>query len=285
MTQRTLLSGHHLAGEAGALAAVVVEPAERAAIRFGVLYLPPFADEMNKARRMGAVQARALAAAGGCVVLLDPRGTGDSEGDHGDATWAGWQADAETAWRWLAERAPVPCLLWGLRLGALLAVDLVAQRRVAPAALVLWQPVVNGRTFVHQFLRLATIQSRMGGDGPGREVKALRQSLAAGQPVEVGGYAVGRDLVSPVEPLELAALDVQDVPVIWRDVDAGAEPALTPASASVLERWRTRGVVADAAAVGGPSFWIAQEIAEAPALVADTTAAVERHLLAHSQPA
>lgn len=285
MTRRTLLSGHHLAGEAGALAAVVVEPADRAAVRFGVLYLPPFADEMNKSRRMAALQARALAAAGGCVVMLDPRGTGDSDGDHGGATWPGWQADAGTAWRWLGERAPGPRVLWGLRLGALLGADLVAHGHVKPAALVLWQPVVNGRTFVHQFLRLATIQSRIGGDGAGVEVKALRQALAAGQPVEVGGYAVTAGLTAPVEALELAALDVGAVPVVWRDVDAGAEPSLAPASTSVLERWRGRGIAADAAAVGGPSFWIAQEIAEAPALVASTTVAIERDLAAHSLPA
>jgi alpha/beta superfamily hydrolase len=40
---------------------------------------------MNKARRMAALQARALAALGYGVLLLDLHGCGDSSGDFGDS--------------------------------------------------------------------------------------------------------------------------------------------------------------------------------------------------------
>ena len=50
-----------------------------------VLFIPPFAEEMNRARRMVALQARDLAAAGWDVLQLDLFGTGDSQGDFGDA--------------------------------------------------------------------------------------------------------------------------------------------------------------------------------------------------------
>ena len=46
---------------------------------------------MNKARRMVAMQCRALAEAGGVAAVVDLRGTGDSGGEHGDATWDGWR--------------------------------------------------------------------------------------------------------------------------------------------------------------------------------------------------
>jgi alpha/beta superfamily hydrolase len=47
------------------------------------LVLPPFAEELNKSRRMGALAARALQRAGHDVLLIDLYGTGDSAGDFG----------------------------------------------------------------------------------------------------------------------------------------------------------------------------------------------------------
>ena len=57
--------------------------------RGGVLYCPPFAEEMNKSRRMAALQARAFAKAGYGVLLLDLYGCGDSSGDFSDAKHPG----------------------------------------------------------------------------------------------------------------------------------------------------------------------------------------------------
>src|SRR5687768_8838655 len=52
-----------------------------------VVYVHPFAEEMNKSRRMAALQARALAASGHAVLQIDLLGCGDSSGDFGDASW------------------------------------------------------------------------------------------------------------------------------------------------------------------------------------------------------
>ena len=72
------------------------------ASRGAVVHVPAFAEEMNKSRRMASLQARALAAQGWHVLQLDLLGTGDSEGDFGDATWADWMDDVAEARRWLA---------------------------------------------------------------------------------------------------------------------------------------------------------------------------------------
>jgi len=58
------------------------------ALRGAVLYLHPFAEEMNKSRRMAALQSRMLAARGIAVLQIDLFGCGDSSGDFGDASWA-----------------------------------------------------------------------------------------------------------------------------------------------------------------------------------------------------
>ena len=77
-----------------------------AAPRGRLLYLHPFAEEMNKSRRMAALACRALAAAGFAVLQIDLRGCGDSSADFGDASWADWQADVRVGMAELDRRAP-----------------------------------------------------------------------------------------------------------------------------------------------------------------------------------
>ena len=113
--------------------------------RGGIVYLHPFAEEMNKSRRMAALQSRMLAARGFAVLQIDLYGCGDSSGDFGDARWEFWKADAALAVEWLKQRAGGSIYLWGLRLGALLALDFAAGEPAGCAGFLLWQPVVNGQ--------------------------------------------------------------------------------------------------------------------------------------------
>ncbi|MFO1412804.1 MAG: hydrolase 2, exosortase A system-associated [Burkholderiales bacterium] len=270
----TRLQGHFLAGEGGPLAVVTREPAGTPA--FAVLYLPPFGDEMNKARRMVSLQAQALAAAGGAVAVLDPRGTGDSGGDHGDATWEGWRADAALAFAWLARRTGRIPLVWGLRLGGTLAVDAMTQRAIAPSAVLLWQPVTRGKVYANQVLRLATVQQQVDG-AHGRGAGALREALRAGRPVEIAGYALHPRLFQAIEDRDLQAVAPPGIPVVWREVASTAQESPSPAVDAVVGGWRAARTEIDVATVTGPPFWMTQEIEVAPSLVTSTTDAV-RHL-------
>ena len=262
--------GEFIAGASGPLALVSWEPDAATRPAFAVLYLPPFGDEMNKSRRTVALQARALAAMGGMVALLDPYGTGDSSGDHGDATWEGWQDDAVRAFESLAQRSGATPILWGLRLGATLAMQVAP--RVAPKALVLWQPVLRGKVFVNQLLRLATVQQRVDGAAGGSDAARLRDALAAGSAIEVAGYRMRPELVAPIEASDLVSDARVTCPIIWRDVSATP----LPASEDAAGRLRERGLAIDIECVAGPSFWMTQEIEEAPALIESTSAAVTR---------
>src|SRR5690242_11050763 len=89
--------------------------------RGAVVFVHPFAEEMNKCRRMAALQSRALAAAGYTVLQMDLLGCGDSSGDFADATWEAWVDDVGLACTWLWQRSAAPLWLWGLRGGCLLA--------------------------------------------------------------------------------------------------------------------------------------------------------------------
>ena len=107
-----------LAGTAGSLFALHFAAA--GASRRAVLVLPPFAEELNKSRRMLALAARALQGAGIDVLLIDLYGTGDSGGDFGDATLAIWRDDLRRGAAWLAERGVARLDVLAVRGGALL---------------------------------------------------------------------------------------------------------------------------------------------------------------------
>src|SRR5437763_1590993 len=94
-----------------------------ASCRGAGLDVHPFAEEMNRSRRMAALQARALSALGYGVLQIDLYGCGDSSGDFGDAHWDLWKQDLAAGAAWLRQRLDQPITLWGLRLGALLAID------------------------------------------------------------------------------------------------------------------------------------------------------------------
>ena len=126
-----------LPGCRGPLFAAHDAPAPGRAPLGAVLQLSPFAEEMNRARHLLACQARELAAAGLHVLRVDPYGCGDSAGDFSEARWEIWREDALRSADWLREETSAPVSLWGVRLGALLACDLVAHMDGPPGKLVL----------------------------------------------------------------------------------------------------------------------------------------------------
>lgn len=237
-----------------------------------VLYLHPFAEEMNKARRMAALQARMLAEHGYDVLQIDLFGCGDSSGDFGDATWQGWQQDVIDAHRWLRDRSQAPLWLWGLRTGCLLAAQ-AATRLDEPANLLFWQPIASGKQFLQQFLRLKVAGGMMSGEGKG-VMESLKGQLAAGQPIEIAGYALSAEMARGLEAAELLPPPGLGR-VVWLELSTRADATLSPASLKRLEQWQAAGFSARGAVLPGPTFWQTTEIEEAPALLTATLAALE----------
>jgi exosortase A-associated hydrolase 2 len=238
----------------------------RGPARGALLYLHPFADEMNKTRRLAAQQARALAALGIGVLQLDLHGCGDSGGDFVDARWETWRADVARGRDWLEQRLGLRAGLWGARLGALLALD-AAQAGPAPERLLLWQPVLSGAVALNQFLRLRVAGDMLADAAGGGGTRALRAELAAGRALEVAGYELAPQLAAALEPLEAAQL-FPPCPVHWFEVGPG--PA--PSTQRVANAWRARGVALTLEQVDCAPFWATQEIAACPQLLAATGA-------------
>lgn len=234
----------------------------------GILYLHPFAEEMHKSRRMAALQARAFAQAGYAVLQVDLTGCGDSGGDFGDASWEAWRNDAKRAHAWLAAQVSGPLTLWGLRLGASLAVA-VAPELSRVSRLLLWQPVLNGEQFLTQFLRIK-LASEMLSEGQAKTgTKDLLATLASGASIEVGGYLLGSAMAQQLAQLKLAE-QIPNCVVEWIEVGAKAGSHITPASQRVVDAWRTAGTNIHARTILGEPFWATQEISECLALLEAT---------------
>jgi pimeloyl-ACP methyl ester carboxylesterase len=281
---------HYPAASSGATAVA-------GAPRGQILLLPPFAEEMNKSRRMIALAARAFAAAGFEVLTIDLLGCGDSSGDFGDASWARWQDDVRLAVKWLDARAlpgtfgtdgkggkgghdsqnsqngmKPPLWLWGLRAGALLApaaFDAVTDR---PLHLLLWQPLSAGKLQLQQFMRLRVAADLIGGQAKGA-VQAMRDQLARGESVEIAGYQLAPALAEGLESAQLKP-SARVRRVAWLELSPREDATLTPAATMAVDAWTAQGADVRAAVCQGPSFWATIEIEEAPRLIEASLAAL-----------
>ncbi|BDT66487.1 hypothetical protein os1_06500 [Comamonadaceae bacterium OS-1] len=249
----------------------IFHPAQGGTARGLVAYVHPFAEEMNKSRRMAALQAKALAAHGYAVLQLDLLGCGDSSGDFGDASWQAWVDDVVLACQWLRRQGDAPLWLWGLRAGCLLAAQAAAQLD-EPCNFLFWAPTPAGKPLLQQFLRLKAAGDLASGNAKA-VMDGLRAQLAAGTPVDIAGYRLSATLASGLEQATLAAPAAAGR-LEWLDLSTQADASLSPATAKPLQAWQAAGFAVRSQVVMGPAFWQTSEIEEAPALLTATLAAL-----------
>ena len=248
-------------------------PAGTAASLGAILYVHPFAEEMNKSRRMAALQARALAEAGWTVLQVDLFGCGDSEGEFGQADWQQWRTDVTDAAAWLREQTGCQPSLWGLRAGCLLACDVAKNMEPTPN-LLLWQPAVSGHQSLHQFLRLK-VASQVFGESPSERVgtKQIYDQFTRGEAVEIAGYTLSAGLALGLDAADITP-PAAPAHVAWLEVSPQVPAELSRAAHDRIQSWLTAGHRVNAHAVTGAAFWQTQEIAECPELIVATLAAV-----------
>lgn len=239
------------------------------------LYVHPFGEEMNKSRRMAALQARAFAEIGFGVLQMDLFGCGDSSGDFADARWNIWKRDLALARTWAENRAAAPICLWGLRLGALLALDFARNSKKKVDQIILWQPVISGESFLTRFLRLQLANEMLvkGHEKTGG-TSALRSSLRAGKPLEVAGYELAPDLAAAIDGLKAAELAVTSSRIHWFEIVAEQGRTIAPAGAKVVTAWKENAIDLHLHLISCSPFWATQEISECPELVSATTNAL-----------
>lgn len=247
-------------------------PAPQMPARGAILYVHPFAEELNHSRRMASLQARRFAAQGFAVLQIDLFGCGDSCGDFSAARWDQWLRDLAIAADWLAERRNGPMQLWGLRLGALLALDFSRTREVQ--GLILWQPILTGHSCINQFLRQRLAADlRRGLPLAERSTVALRQRMEAQGTIEVNGYEVSVHLARAIDSCDARIMKPPPCPVHWFASGLPAPTRLAPIVTRLAARWAGFGATVHFHPVAGIPFWGRPDLPECPALLEATSAA------------
>jgi exosortase A-associated hydrolase 2 len=241
-----------------------------------VLHLPAFGEEMNKSRRMVALQSIELSQNNVGVLVVDLFGTGDSEGLLENATWQTWLDDIDAAIEWLKQQhSDIPLYLWGLRFGGALAASYATQGSTKIQGLLLWQPLLSGKMMLNQFLRLrvaSAMTSQSSAGKPTETTKSLLQDLAEGSAVEVGGYLLSPELSASILTVEIDRfLFTLPLTILWLDFVSGEAVKPSPASDKVINLWTQQKIVVNWAAINGDRFWSTQEIAVCPELIVKTT--------------
>lgn len=237
-----------------------------------ILYAHPFAEELNKSRRMAALQARAFAAHGYGVLQIDLYGCGDSSGDLTEARWHIWREDMMLACAWLKQRVAGPLSLWGLRLGALLALDLACDEAIKLDRVILWHPVLQGKNYLDHFFRLRLANQMMDNKtGNHASHPAPRVILARGDSIEVAGYEISPDLVADIDAVDVTS-KMPPIPVHWFEIQSIGTDAVAAHVPRQVERWRSGNVSLSLHVVPGAPFWGATENLECKSLLDTTTA-------------
>jgi len=241
-------------------------PPPHAALNGAILYVHPFGEEMNMSRRMAAQQARDFAAAGYGVLQIDLYGCGDSEGELRDADWETWKEDVVCAAEWLRAQASPAVTLWGLRLGAMLALDVARSGNVETSQCILWQPVVAGKAYMTQFLRLVLAAGMVTGDRMNPH-----DALARGEMVEVGGYELSPALVEGIRRIDFSTLRDMSIPLHWFELVPNDQTLMPAARMKLARAWVDSNVELHLHAVTGPAFWATTDVTDCPRLIDETT--------------
>lgn len=261
-----MLDPEFLDGCRGRILSAFFDPGPAGRNGRGLLLLPPFAEEMNKSRRMLARLGYGLAERGYVTALLDLYGTGDSEGDFAEGDWAVWRDDVVTAAQALQERGVERLTLGGLRTGVLLGLDTLDRLPLTPERLLFWQPVTNGRQFLTRFLRLRLAASMRGGER--ESTSELRARLDGGEALEVAGYELSSGLAAALDALDATHMaPPSGAPVHWLEVSSADPPKISSGAERVIEAWRSSGCEVMPEAVAGDAFWATQEIVDVPELI------------------
>jgi exosortase A-associated hydrolase 2 len=250
-----------VSGTRGKLFCVYHEPSGDTAELGHFVFVPPFAEELNQSRHTVSKAARSLARRGWGVLLLDLFGSGDSGGSFEECRWEIWREDVLAAHTWLRERRQGSIGLWGLRLGGLLAAEVAASHPDLFSHLILWEPVISGKTYLNQFLRLRTVSAVTDTAAPRVSTSELHRRLAVGESVLVAGYTL-----APAMAQELGGLDLTNfVPgsataTLWFELVSGPFAQISTSTRHIAAAWQARGANITTVPVVDSAVWSIQAL-------------------------
>lgn len=209
----------------------------------GVLLCYPMGQEYIRSHRAYRQLAVRLSQAGFPVLRFDFFASGDSSGDDDEAEIAQWLVDISSAMAELRARSGRQriCLV-GLRLGGTLAAMVGAEHGDVDA-MILWDPVINGKTYVEELLMMHQAQmQKYSSENPGSER------------TEILGFRVTKTLLEELNRIDLAAMPQKPADAIL--LIESSDEAVTNNFKNKLEN---AGVRVTYEHVPSPKIWLRQE--------------------------
>jgi len=258
----------YLDGTKGKLFCIFFEPETN--LEAITLIFPPFAEEMNKSRRMLSQQAGLLAGLGQSTLIFDLYGTGDSDGDFSEAEWGIWQDDITLILDFIITRGFKRINILAPRMGALLTTQIKAQLDCIKKV-VYWQPVTNGELLLNQFYRLK-LASDMLGKETGLTLKQIKEQVAQGNSIEIGGYNLNPALAAGLSKTKLDEINVSLLKDChWIEILPSEDKSVPPGSQRIIDSISNSGAGVSVHSVVGPQFWSAVELVDIPELLTLTS--------------
>ena len=230
--------------------------------RIGLVFCSPFAEEKKCSYRTFTRAAQAFAAAGVACLRFDYFGTGDSDGRFTDFAPSRAIDDIAAAADELRGRSGVSdIVLLGLRLGGTMA--LAAAARAGAASVILWQPVVSGRSFFDLTIKRQMMRRQLIGGDDKQE-----QGGAANDVIDLDGFPLSQAAAAEIRSLDCATADGEyDGPVHLLQISHTEN-----VSREYGELADALGDRADIVTVKCPPFWNRIELADTSEVVEKTMA-------------
>lgn len=223
-----------------------------------ILCLPSITEEMNLSRAVIAKQAQYFASQGITTFILDYYGTGDSEGELNNVSSQDWCQDIIIAGQWLINQGATSISLWGIRFGSLLAMhfydELIAQLPLTSQ--LHWKPVINGKLFISQLLRIKQINNMM----QSSQKINWRKEIFKGEEIEVAGYPLNEEFVSSIEKLTINNFNPKCY-LEWHELGCNA---ISPAVSKITSSWPE--TLFSLQYSNTPQFWQVPEVFNLPEL-------------------
>lgn len=175
----------------------------RAEVRGGVVICSPIKAELMKNYRREVTLARELAARGFATQRFQYYGAGHSDGTSAEIDFPGMLADTLGATESFQSDTGVRQLAFvGTRVGALVAA--ATARRLGPAALVLWEPILRADRYFREVFRARLMRDLTAGVR-GESTEGLLARLDRDGAVDILGFSIDEPLYESLRERTLEA--------------------------------------------------------------------------------
>jgi exosortase A-associated hydrolase 2 len=242
-----------------------------------VIFVPPFAEEMNRSKRMYVLCARLLADAGIQSICFDFAGTGDSSGEWGDFNCQDWKNNLIDVYQY-ANKSSSKISLVTLRDSALISLELIKQAKIQIYKCVLWDPIDSGEVLIRQLMRMK-IASAMADDLKKVTTQEVLDSIEQSGFLEVAGYHVSSSLIDSIKSQRMSdsiesALALTELHWMTTGKFSGNTKQQLPISLTKLNLTEDLLAQLNVHPVNDVKFWMQQEVTISPLLLRETKQAL-----------